>query len=186
MVFHHNATGGHMFRNISDVLNSKTSNMYSILGEITDNMKINNKFEFLLEYHGYQGYNRWRQALNPMVEFEVNMSTADGYEPINITWSSKEFGGLIRKNETTNTIIEGSAGNLGLWYYTIGAIYNNSWSLSKCPPLGDCFPGFESFVRIVTLWIRTINQYPAICQTIHKHHYYLPIHVLAMHFLLYH
>jgi len=122
-IFYHNSVGGVFFSNFSHGMFSLEPNLYSIFSLITDDFRIDGKFEFLLEYPGSSGYNRWRQSFLPWNNNEVSGKKAEGYENIYITWSGSDWGGLVKSNNGYGlyTLIDGSAGK-NLWHYAIGCI----------------------------------------------------------------
>jgi len=150
LLFRHNSTGGVMFSNLDEAKNCDLPQKYSIIGNITNNSQIDGKFEFLLEYPGTSGYNRWKQTNFPLWEPETG-NLATGFEAINLTWTGNSFGGLFKSKQTA-TLLDGSRGD-SLWYYAIGTIAN-SWSSSYCSPAGHCFPGSTSSTKCVVLWMR--------------------------------
>ena len=153
-IFYHNSTGGIYFSNISHALKSDLPQLYSILGEINDNFKINGYFEFLLEYPEYSGYNRWKQQINPKDNPEFPNQQAIGYQEVSCSWKGQYFGGLVRSSRFSWTLLDGSTG-YDNWYYAIG-IY--------APPSIYCYPKFPgpegSYVFEAYLWIRINNQIP--------------------------
>jgi hypothetical protein len=71
--FYHNSKGAVLFTNVEEGENFNNEFKYSILNEINSKMKINFKFEFLLEYPSIQSkYNRWEQNLNLLYNLEVS------------------------------------------------------------------------------------------------------------------
>ena len=157
LVFYHDSSGGVYFQNASHALSCNSAQQYSLLGSINEDMKIDGKYEFLLEYPGYSGYNRWRQSKNPVLDTEVSGQISVGYEAISISWTDVGWGGLVRSYQSGNTLLDGSAGRIGNWYYSIGAQKNNDY-LSLCNAK-DCFPGCISGAKIqkVKLWIRVLS-----------------------------
>ena len=165
LVFYHNATGGHLFSNESEAIHTDSFQKYSVLDKINTDFLINGKYEFLLEYPGINGYNRWRQSLNPLHDIEQNGCQAKGYEPIQVQWTVKSFGGLVRSSQVANNLIDGSAGVLDHWWYSIGNYVGNSWSYANCPPNGGCFGGPGEKAYIQHLWIRINEKSTNICYT---------------------
>jgi len=161
-IFHHNSSGGGMFRDFSHAINSDEPNLYSILHKVTDDYKISGKYEFLLEYPELSGYNRWKQSLHPLYEKD-DTNPVKGYEAISISWDVQYWGGLTKSSRSGNTLIDGSCGHTN-WYYSIGAYKNHEWISSVCPSTKDCFPGPADKKKEVILWVRvvstTINECP--------------------------
>ena len=148
-IFHHNSQNGDFFINSNEVLFSNKTNKYSILGYINDSWKINNSFEFLLEYPQLIGYNRWKQSLHPKDNPEIgDNNKAIGYEAINITWKEQKWGGLVKSNPGDQTFIDGSCGSIGHYWYSIGLYVSFNGGI----------PGPNYIVvNEVILWIRTVN-----------------------------
>lgn len=159
-VFYHNIKGD-IFNSMQEGEFYISKYRYSILRLMDDSAKIDNQFEFILDYPGHQGYNRWKQDKNPLDDFEAdndNRSTAYGYTPIEISWDKSNqdalhFGGLVRSS-TDKTLIDGyvnndSEGTLLRWFYAIGSVekYYNG------------IPGYINGIGFneVELWLRVNN-----------------------------
>ena len=154
-IFYHNSTGGKYFKNISHTLNSNSLQLYSILDKLNQNFSIDGYYEFLLEYPGYVGYNRWKQLLLPFNDFETTTS-AKGYTEISCSWKEQYWGGLVRSSRSTQILLDGSAGHIN-WFYSIGVI-----SPAEYYPK---FPGPSINNQVITvyevyLWIRILNTFP--------------------------
>ena len=148
---HHNFALGRGFINEEEALFSLNPNRYSILSELTDVFKYNQKFEFRLEYDTYNIH--WAQNDNP-VYLDENKLTKDevpGLEVFEKTESVRKFGGLVRSMPINNincTLLDGSA-HSATWFYSVG-MYNYTD--------GDYYlkgiPGDRSAEQRVTLWVR--------------------------------
>ena len=168
LIFYHDSSGGVLFQNTSHALSSSSAQQFSFLGSIKEDMKIGGKYEFLLEYPGYSGYSRWRQTKNPVLEAEVSGQIADGYEAVSITWTNMYWGGLVRSYQSTNTLLDGSAGKTSYWYYSIGALKTHDFR-HVCFA-NDCFPGFvegKPFQK-VKLWMKVLQELNTPYPTPHK------------------
>jgi hypothetical protein len=119
-VFFHNSTEGIFFSSKEEARYIITEEKYSILNKINTMMKINGKYEFLLEYPtGYS--NQWKQSNSPLEEKETTTSehyNVSGYEEVNITMRDNYWGGLALST-SPYTLIEGSIGH-DTWFYAIG------------------------------------------------------------------
>ena len=160
-IFHHNISGRVYFANESEALHCHEEQKYSILYLVNDDMKVSNKYEFLLQYGSSETlYNRWRQDKNPLNQTEENVLEADGFEAIHLDYNSTyQFTGLARtsitakyNNTVTNYItclINGYFNNRR-WYFAIGQYfpYDDNWV--------DEIPG-EKGEPSVDLWIRVSN-----------------------------
>ena len=103
LVFHHEYDAG-LFRSKRDALFSTKKGRFSVLGKINENFKVNGKFEFLLEYPPFSGYNQWYQTINPI---HAKPNEENGYEEISCTWKVNEWHGLSLSNNTF-CLIDGS------------------------------------------------------------------------------
>ena len=149
-IFDHNSTDNTYFSNLTHSLYSLDSKLYSLLNKIDDSYKINNKFEFLLEYPELNGFNWWRQSIFPLFDDETT-SFSKGYEEIMITWRGRWWGGLVKSSANIYTLLDGSV-NHGNWYYSIGCI-NNAGYNNLIP--GPAFNNVDNiWISRVILWIR--------------------------------
>jgi hypothetical protein len=152
-IFDHKFGSGVLFSSEAEALSCNTESKYSILGNITSEFKMKDKYEFVLEYPGTEGYNRWRQSSFPSETTE----TVTGYEPLKLTWTNLGWGGLARSSRSAFAFIDGSP-NVSTWYFTIGA-FKDAKSVSPLfTPNG--IPGPINCVGFpeVVLWLRT-NDY---------------------------
>ena len=146
LIFYHNSSAGEFFLNEEEALFCHENHKFSILSHINDSYKFKGKFEYLLEYPELEGTNRWRQTNNPLFENENNSTYVEGYESVNISFTSNGWSGLA-KSTSINTLLDGSRLH-NQWYYAIGA-YNVSFS-----GIGPWLPGPGMRVYICKLWIR--------------------------------
>ena len=100
LLMRHNCTDGTHFTDNNEArYNVKNEKKYSILSTINNNMnflRIEGKFEFLIEYPGFhEGINRWRQK-NYILEQEDTEDFVTGYEKkqIDIIASDQGWKGL--------------------------------------------------------------------------------------------
>ena len=137
-IFYHNFENRATFANETEALNVNTDDKYSILGEISNEHRINGKFEFVLYYPSIIGkYNQWRQTKNPSKEYDyAGKNKAVGYEPVHIDWTNNSWGGLVRSlpaNNIVSSFIDGSVG-VGAWFYCIGKFpKTDGWDNSNVP-----------------------------------------------------
>ena len=130
LVYHFNYKLEDVFENDTEALKSSRMNKYSIIGELSDYFKINEKFEFLLWYPTFT--NHWRQSINPVLEKETNSNhdkNATGYEPLHIGSTSNFWGGLVyssmgHKKGPEGSLLDGSTYHIN-WYYSIAPFYPN-------------------------------------------------------------
>ena len=151
-IFYHNFRNRATFADEKEAKNVNTNDKYSIFSEISNEHRINGKFEFILYYPSLSGkYNHWRQTRNPSKEFDYDgKSNATGYEPVHIDWTSKAWGGLVRSipsNNLTSSFIDGSIGS-STYYYCIGKYPKTAHWDNKA------IPGPSDEVQEVYLWMK--------------------------------
>jgi hypothetical protein len=119
-VFFHNSTGGIFFNSKEEAKFIISEKKYSLLNKISPMMKINEKYEFLLEYPtGYS--NQWRQSKTPLEEQGISTEedyNVTGYEEVNITMRQNSWGGLALSTHSSS-LIDGSISKSN-WHYEIG------------------------------------------------------------------
>ena len=161
-VFYHRPGDNKLiFENEQQLKNINDKQRYSILGELNENYRINDKYEFLLYYPDISKFNWWRQSKLPYDETEKEgMGHADGYENVSISMTDNYWGGLVKQGISLITekedcgyecsFIEGSVGD-AQYYYSIG--------LRK--PIATV-PAENTWVTDVYLWIRILGVNPSI------------------------
>ena len=160
LIFYHNITGKVYFDNETEAVNCYKEQKYSILYIINDDMRYNNKYEFMLQYGSSKTkYNRWLQDKNPLNQTEENVSQADGFEAIHLDYNSSNFAGLAKTSLNSdkcciNSLLNGVF-NTGYWFYGIGqyAPCDTYWA-ENIP--GDTDKKIETEVY---LWIRVLPKY---------------------------
>ena len=145
LLFHHDVTIGEFFysRAESKKCFNYTKGKYSILYTLNNEYRINEKFEFLLEYPEINKSNQWRQSNNPLHQTFVGNENVTGYEPINIQLSESHWHGLHKVNNEQVTLLAGSYN--GDWFYSIGTVSKE---------FSPCFPGPGTKSKIVSLWVK--------------------------------
>ena len=148
-IFYHNSKEGHWFSE-SEINEVYEVDKFSILGLVKD-IKVNDYYEFLLQYPSVEGYNNWRQKVFPLDASQKNNDNIQYYidETLHISWEHF-WTGLSLSSKTEETIIDGCGD--GNWWFTIGAKktyleYNNMFP-------GPIIPTQEFPVQEVYLWIR--------------------------------
>ena len=166
LVFYHNITGKVYFNGEEDAMHTlNTSQKYSILSELTPNLKYDGQYEFLLQYGSSKTkFNRWRQDNNPIDEYEEeNKIYVDGFEPIRIDYNSTSwpFGGLARgtipvivdsgAKRCNNTFLKGGLGDY-FWYFAVGQYKgcDTTWEEILTTP--------NKQEKILHLWVRISPQ----------------------------
>jgi hypothetical protein len=147
-VFFHNSTGGIFFKSKEEAKYIISDEKYSILNKINPMLRINGKYEFLLEYPNGNS-NQWKQTNSPLEEKETTISehyNVMGYEEVNITMRENNWGGLALST-SLKTLIEGSIGHDN-WFYAIGQLVSDQTYESQIA--ANIWGGTYS----VKLWIR--------------------------------
>ena len=159
-IFYHNSTNGNYFKkkNQNEMEYINEEDRFSILGLITDDFKVENKYyEFLLKYPEHPGgYNHWQQEVFPLtakVNTDIGYNPCDGCE---ITWNGRNWNGLAKSNRTDQTFIDG-CNNTNYWWYAIGAMQaHNSNESVKFP--GPVLNTTEITVYSVYLYLRITDE----------------------------
>ena len=153
-VFFHNHTTRVNFKNEKEAKHCNSQYKYSILDKINTRMKINSKYEFIMDFPDESdAFIHWEQDHNPVEEMD-GKSQADGFNIIDDKGpsASVDFKGLtlstIRCSNKINCFLDGvpSSGN---WYYAIG-MYEDSEGNYKT----EGIPAYKSHVKSIRLWIR--------------------------------
>ena len=145
-IFHHDSHHGY-FKTLGDALFSpKNKQKFSVLGSLNKDLKINDVYEFVLEYPNEAYLLHWNQTKNP-----IETTTDIGYKPIHVDSKLSSFQGLSRSSDKTRTLLDGSPSeDINNWWYSVGTITDE---------FKPNFPGFISsgeYYRphLVNLWIR--------------------------------
>ena len=128
-VFYHNTNNNSVwFKDAQEALHTNSQYKFSVLDHLEEFRGEDGKFEFLLEYPvEFPGeYNRWKQTDNPIkIEDDrtdvayVNNLYVNGYEPIHIDWQDNRWSGLIKNNNTNDSLLDGTIGKN--WFYAVGS-----------------------------------------------------------------
>lgn len=145
-IFHHNSRYGY-FENIGNALFSpKKSQKFSVLGSLCNDFKINDVFEFLLEYPEIDESLRWNQTVNPLEETNVV-----NYEPINVSSKFSSFRGLARSGDKRKSLLDGTPHNsYENWWFSVGAMVNEF--NGKVPVYLNGTKAFSTYV--INLWLK--------------------------------
>ena len=128
LLLRHNSEDGTKFSNKEDALyQTADERKYSILSTIPngcEELKVDGKFEFFIEYPGYEtGYNQWRQTNFPIYEEDSNTSVI-GFEENHTgvlddqttTWRWKG----LSLSSSSSALLDGSTFD-GKWNFAFGA-----------------------------------------------------------------
>ena len=137
-----------IFNDINDAKSCNEPGKYSILEEAKTIPHYENAyFEFLLEYPGFAGFNRWKQSVYPLDTIDEDVGE---FVSVSCTWTQNSWKGLGKSTHGCS-LLDGSIGTDN-WYYAIGmkekcdsGIYNHS------------FPGPTKPHQKVYLWMRVPN-----------------------------
>lgn len=156
--YHNNKAKTVLFTSVEECRNIQTEDKYSRLAWLDNFRGSDGKFEFMLKYpNNSTGYNRWKQSNNPCNEYWPHTDnvyeTVEGYEPISISWTASNWGGLCRQSEDPQSLgscyLSGSVGHSN-WFYAIGA-RNTHY---------DGIPTWNgSTDSVVELWVRIDNTF---------------------------
>ena len=117
-IFHHDSHFGY-FKTPGDALFfPKNKNKFSVIGSLSKDFKINDVYEFVLEYPNENFLLHWNQTMNP-----IETTTNIGYKPIHIDSKLSSFKGLSRSADKTKTLLDGSPSEgINNWWFSIGTI----------------------------------------------------------------
>ena len=152
-IFYHCSKNLDFFKDEKEALLSlNNENKYSILKYLPYIKRYEaRKYEFLIEYPEYTGFNRWKQTSNPLKSKKVS---GFEYNKGDIAWSTY-FDGLAKYSGST---LLGGCPNKGWWHFAIGA-YTNYTAIDKFPGPAAC--GW--LPKEVRLWIRIASFSNIIC-----------------------
>ena len=155
-VFFHNHTTKVNFIDEKEARHCNSEFKYSILDEINPSMRINKKYEFIMDFPGFSSYFiRWEQNKNPVRELD-GKPQADGFKILEDSRPNnpQSFNGLTRstiRDVITNKIncfLDGIPYDYH-WYYAIGMYENSSGNYKT-----EGIPAYQENVRSIRLWIK--------------------------------
>ena len=99
-IFYHDCSEGDWFTTERQLYYINTKNMFSIFNMIDERFKIDEYYEFLLEYPTIPNkYNNWRQKVFPLDSTEYNNTDIGYYDyGMHIDWNETNWGGLRMSN----------------------------------------------------------------------------------------
>ena len=152
-VFYHSIKankGEDAWFNTKDIIFSNKKHKFSVIPSLIYDFRINEKYEFIIEYPNEEHYVHWRQATNPI----ENVSSVS-YEPLNDYFPT--FQGLARSSHTDCTFIDGTPGfTRNYWHYSIGAMTAHE-GLIPSPLKIDGTKVIACLTDEVTLWMKVEN-----------------------------
>ena len=163
LIFHHDARKG-FFANKKQALFSKNDDLFSVLNKVDDTFKIDDKFEFVLEYPEIEGYSQWTQTINPL---NSKANETNGYQKIHFSWNQFEsFDGLGLSFTPQSNLLDGSRFMITR-FYAIG-LYYQIGNTSVIPE--DAIPG--PFWRNEDVILHVVNLYIKIKDKSYLHKLY--------------
>lgn len=152
-VFYHNTAGG-FFTSEAEAQSTNQVYKYSVLNQI-QNLKLGDKYQFMLYYPETGQRNIWKQSKRPQDDIisdtAAGTGVATGYEPVSIGMNGNYWGGLT-KSTSGATYLDGSVGH-GNWFYAIGSY--SKWGTGRLTIPG----GNETSVNVVELWLLISDDY---------------------------
>ena len=153
-LFHHDHGIAKTFKDRNEAMNTNAAGKYSILYLLNNKFRTKKrgvlKYEFIMNWPSLTYYYQWRQTKNPLEEIElIGVSKVTGFEPIHVTHTPEDFGGLANDKNASHTLLNGRIGHSD-WYGTLGM-------LSTAEPywIGVGIPAFSEPTNVVDLWIKT-------------------------------
>ena len=131
------------YTDVNQALASNEPGKFSILSE-AKNLEHYHRdaYEFLLEYPGYTGFNRWKQSNYPLDTIE----SVSGFVNVSCSWTVNCWRGLSRTSYKC-ALLDGTGPGCG-WFYAFGMKI-------KCDPAYTrLFPGPTGYRSKVYLWMR--------------------------------
>ena len=153
-IFYHNIESGYFNTNFSKFLHSEEENQFSIFDQVTDILRINGMFEFMLDY-GSNGFIVWRQNTNPVKTYKKeNNYSSIGLRIIYNRYNYISFNGLMLSNNS-GSFLDAYRSSIDGYWYSIGTKYFDNTTIP-----GHIYtnPGSTNEagnrVNEVTLWLR--------------------------------
>ena len=153
-VFYHSYQNKALFSGPDEAKYTISKDKFSIFANLTDDFKIDNKFEFIIYYPENNVYFRWVQNKNPNDELETSDRKAPGFEDRGSTVDGFRWGGLVKttieESYQINAFLNGNPGYISR-YFGIGMydIVNDYWKNLGIPSYYD-----GGSVNFVSIWIR--------------------------------
>ena len=153
-VFFHNHSTKVNFENEAEAMHCNSEYKYSILDEINPSMRINKKYEFIMDFPYDNVFIRWEQSKNPIKELD-DKQQADGFKVLehNLPSVLNDFRGLTRSTMTgddkiINCFLDGVPYSSN-WYFAVG-MYKSSKGEFK----DSGIPTYKSYTTALRLWIK--------------------------------
>ena len=148
-IFYHNSQNSEFFSdNREAAFSINNANKYSILKYLPHIRTYERgKYEFLIEYPGSSGFNRWKQTSNPLTHTTV---TGFEYKESDLTWPIY-FDGLSKY--TNNLTFLAGCYKKDWWHFAIGSYTQYKTNVGQFPGQTISTEG-GALASQVILWIR--------------------------------
>ena len=165
-VFYHDTTTGDWFKK-DELYFAKSENKLNLLGNITDNHRIDGYYEFILDYGHTQI--SWKQKKNIKDTTKDDTRETIGF----VSNGLYSFGGIVKSKASDNTLYDGMPKDVHptYWHFSLGILKKYYSDTNAAPGLwySDSLITRETKM---TLWMRANNP-KKICiekqrNTIHK------------------
>ena len=146
-IFHHDSHYGY-FKTLGDALFSpKNKQKFSVLGSLNKDFKINDVYEFVLEYPNEACLLHWNQTKNP-----IETTTNIGYKPIHVDSKLSSFQGLSRSADKSQTLLDGTPSEYtDSWWFSVGTIKDQ---FKPNIPVYRINASEYTTSHLVNLWVR--------------------------------
>ena len=126
-IFYHDCSSRNYFSGEEEAKYNLNSKKFSILSNITNKYRINNKFEFIIYWPTLNRFYRWRQDFNPLFDLENKENKeASGFE-LKYPKNDLSFHGLVKTTLGDKfSLINGTPGE-DTWYFSIGMYSGSAW-----------------------------------------------------------
>lgn len=157
-VFIHDHSTKVNFVDQAEALHCNSQYKYSILDEINSRMRINHRYEFIMDFPYDNVFIRWEQSKNQVNELD-GKPQADDFKMLdnNLPSAIAEFKGLTRSTIKADNIIScllDCVPSSKVWCYAIG-MYQNSHGTYKT----DGIPTYKQNTKAIRLWIKIDPNY---------------------------
>ena len=182
----HNCTGNVEFADTVEALNyynPSNPQLYSVIGTISNESKIDGLFEFIIEYPNEELYFQWKQKHFPMYQLGFsNDDSTEGFELIHPS-EHKTFKGLAR---TDYDYVANDPSCTPSLFDSDPIDWNGCVGMIKCETRWNhsTIPGINVSTMAMSFWMKI--QYSKYIMTCHQQVVHISIYILIMHIILKH
>ena len=98
----------------------KNKQKFSVIGSLNKDFKINDVYEFVLEYPNEEYSIHWTQSASP-IETTTNVGITQNHGDSRLS----SFQGLARSADKVKSLLDGTPGNdINNWWFSVGTIIN--------------------------------------------------------------